>query len=85
MFSTSSDTMVTKGVIMGRNFGNMYKWRKDNLKHYVFDLNKSKEKDVIDHLEKQANKKEYFVSLVRKDMNGTELSETAKSRQTEDN
>ena len=51
-----------------RDMDNMYKWRKANLKRLAFDLNKTAEKDVIDHLEKQKNKKEYIVKLIRDDI-----------------
>ena len=80
-----SDTMEAKGNVMGRDFDNMYKWRKNNLKRYVFDFNRTSEKDIISRLDEQTNKKEYFISLVRKDMNGTELSEASEGRKTEDN
>jgi len=57
--------------IMGRDMENLYKWRKENIKKLILDLNKTSDKDVIDHLDKQPNKKEYLIGLVRKDMEGS--------------
>lgn len=45
-----------------------YKWRKENLKNYHFDLNKVTDKDVYEHLEKQPNKRAYLIDLIRKDL-----------------
>lgn len=61
---------MSEGKKMGRDMENMYAWRKENLKHYVLDINKKTEKDVYEQLEKQPNKKEYIVKLIRKDMEG---------------
>ncbi|MCI6272658.1 MAG: hypothetical protein MR601_06925 [Erysipelotrichaceae bacterium] len=43
-------------------------YNKKNYKNYSFRLNKDTEKDVIDFIEMQSDKKNYFVSLVKKDM-----------------
>ena len=53
---------------MGRDMDNLYKWRKENIKKIILDLNKTTDKDVLDHLDKQPNKKEYLIGLVRKDI-----------------
>lgn len=48
---------------------NLYKWRKDNQRVFKFELNKTKEKDVIDFLESLENKRAYIIDLIRKDIN----------------
>ena len=53
---------------MGRDMDNFYAWRKKNIKRTTFDLNLETEKDVIDWLDKQANKRAYLIELIRKDM-----------------
>lgn len=53
---------------MGRDMDKMYAWRKLNLKRYSFDLNKVTDKDVYDHLEKQPNKRDYIINLIKEDI-----------------
>lgn len=53
---------------MGRNMQNMYEWRKKVQKRYEFYLNKETEADVMEWLEKQPNKREFLIGLIRKDM-----------------
>lgn len=53
---------------MGRDMENLYKWRRNNIKKISFELNKTNDKDVIDHLEKQPNKRDYLIGLIRKDI-----------------
>ena len=60
--------MNTGEKTMGRDMDNLYKWRKENIKKIILDLNKTTDKDVLDHLDKQPNKKEYLIGLVRKDI-----------------
>ena len=43
-------------------------YNKKIYKNYSFRLNKDTEKDIIDFIEMQSDKKNYFVSLVKKDM-----------------
>lgn len=45
-----------------------YKWKKENLKRYTFEVNKVTNKDVYEHFEKQPNKREYLLNLIRKDI-----------------
>ncbi len=54
--------------IMGRDMEKLYAWRKENIKRYSFELNKTTEKEVFEHLEKQPNKRDYLISLIKKDM-----------------
>lgn len=44
------------------------KYKKANTKNYNFQVNRTREKDLLDHLEKQTNKSEYIKNLVRLDM-----------------
>lgn len=54
---------------MGRNkLETTYKWRKKNIKRYVIDVNISTNRDEYEHLEKQHNKREYLLNLIRKDI-----------------
>ena len=48
------------------------KWQKDNLRQVVLKLHRTNDKDVLDHLEKQPNKREYLIGLIRKDMKADE-------------
>lgn len=45
------------------------KWRKESIKRVEFYLHKELDKDVLEWLQKQPNKREYIKSLLRKDMN----------------
>lgn len=56
---------------MGRDMENRAKWEKENLRSLTFKLHKVNDKDVLDHLDKQPNKREYLIGLVRKDMEGS--------------
>lgn len=56
---------------MGRDIDNYTKWRKENLRQFVIKFNRAKEKDVIDHLEKQTNIRQYLIRIIRKDINGS--------------
>ena len=53
---------------MGRNMENNAKWRKENIRRIVVNLNKVNQADVIEHLDKQVNKQAYIIDLIRKDM-----------------
>ena len=53
---------------MGRDKNQMYKWRKDNQKRIEFYLHKELNKDVLEWLEKQPNKREYIIKLIEDDM-----------------
>ena len=71
---------MSRETAMGRGLDNDRKWRKDNLRQFVLRLNRTKEQDVIGHLETKENLRRYLINLIRKDMNGNLLSETAKDR-----
>lgn len=45
------------------------KWRKESIKRVEFYLHKELDKDVLEWLQKQPNKREYIIALLRKDMN----------------
>jgi len=62
--------MATEDKSVGRDKENYTKWRKNNLKQIPLKLNVVTDKDVIEHLEKQPNKREYIIKLIRKDMEG---------------
>ena len=51
------------------------KWRKESIKRVEFYLHKELDKDVLEWLEKQPNKREYIISLLRKDMDEKRPSE----------
>ena len=55
-------------VIMGRDMENHARWEKENLRQITLKLNKVTDKDVLDHIEKQPNKRDYLIKLIRKDM-----------------
>lgn len=54
--------------IMGRDMENNAKWRKEKIRRYSFTLNVEKDKDVYEYFEKQPNKRDYLISLIKKDM-----------------
>ena len=43
-------------------------YQKENIKQIKFTLNKSTDGDIIDYLEKQANRQGYIKELIRQDM-----------------
>ena len=51
------------------------KWRKESIKRVEFYLHKELDKDVLEWLEKQPNKREFLIGLIRKDMNEKRPSE----------
>lgn len=53
---------------MGRDMKHRAEWEKNNLKQFTLKLNRSNESDVIDHLERQENVRQYLIGLIRKDM-----------------
>ena len=53
---------------MPRDMKNRAEWARKNLKAYTFKLHKVNDKDVIDHLERQPNKRAYVIELIKKDM-----------------
>lgn len=60
---------MTEGNEMGKiKPQTQYKWKKENLKRYEFALNKTTNKDVYEHLEKQPNKRAYLIGLIEKDL-----------------
>lgn len=52
---------------MGRDMSNMYKWRKENQKRYEFYLHRELDKNAMEWLEKQPNKREYLIRLINAD------------------
>ena len=60
--------MALKERNMGRDKDHNYAWRKENLKRCDFYLNRTNDKEVIEHLEKQPNKREYLIRLIQEDM-----------------
>ena len=60
--------IATEVLKMGRDMANRSKWVKSNIIRYVVDLNRSNEKDIIDKLESVPNKKQYIISLIKKDI-----------------
>ena len=53
---------------MGRDMKNDAKWRKENIRRIVVNLNKQSQKEVIEHLDRQKNKQAYIIDLIKKDM-----------------
>ena len=47
------------------------KYKKANIKNYNFQINRTTEKDLLDHMEKQPNKSDYIKNLIREDMHGS--------------
>ena len=43
------------------------KWRKESIKRIEFYLHKENDKDVLEWLEKQPNKREYLINLIKAD------------------
>ena len=60
--------MVSEDTKMGRDLENLAEWKKKNIWQYNFSLNYSADKEVIEHLEKIDNKKQYLIRLIREDM-----------------
>lgn len=53
---------------MGRDMEGLYSWRRENIKRVVLDLNKATDKDILEWIEKKPNKRDYLISLIRKDI-----------------
>lgn len=51
-----------------RDMDNFYDWKRKNIKRYEINLNKETDKEVIEHLDKIPNKKQYLIELIKKDM-----------------
>ena len=45
------------------------KWRRECVKYYKFYLHKELDKDALEWLEKQPNKRQYLIDLIKGDMN----------------
>lgn len=65
---TNNATMNEGKDKMGNNVKYIDEWKKKNVKSIKFYINKDKEKDILEHLEKQQNKRAYLIDLIRKDM-----------------
>lgn len=46
------------------------KWRREVVKTYKFYLHKEHDKEAYEWMEKQPNKRQYLIDLVKEDMNG---------------
>lgn len=58
------------------------RWKKENVVKYSFYANKNTEADVVEWLKTIPNRRQYLISLIRKDMN--ELStKTTEDRKKE--
>lgn len=53
---------------MSRDMVNRSKWVKANIVRYVVDLNRTNDKDIVGKLESVPNKKQYIISLIKKDI-----------------
>ncbi len=53
---------------MGRNMENNAKWRKENIRRIVVNVNKQTQSDVLEHLDKQPSRQSYIINLIREDM-----------------
>lgn len=53
---------------MGRDMENRQKWEKTNLWAATLKLNYATESDVIEHLKKQKNRRQYLIELIREDI-----------------
>ena len=60
--------MSPGGQKMGRDVENDRKWRKASLFRYEINLNRENDKEVLDVFEKIPNKRQYLISLIKKDM-----------------
>ena len=56
------------GGNMGRNMEHNYEWKKKNIRRYALTLNRTNEKDVIEHLETKPNKRKYLIEIIREDI-----------------
>lgn len=63
-----NDKMSPGGQKMGRDVENDRKWRKASLFRYEINLNRENDKEVLDFFEKIPNKRQYLISLIKKDM-----------------
>lgn len=63
-----NDKMSPGGQKMGRDVENDRKWRKASLVRYEINLNRENDKEVLDFFEKIPNKRQYLISLIKKDM-----------------
>lgn len=68
-----------KEVSMGRDLKHRAEWEKNTLRRFVITLNRNQDNDMIEHLEKIGNVRQYLKTLIRKDMDGLS-NETPKSR-----
>ena len=53
---------------MGRDMANNAKWRKENIRRIVVNVNKQTQSDVLEHLDKQPSRQSYIINLIREDM-----------------
>ncbi len=53
---------------MGRDLKNFARWEKENLRRFALKLNRKTEADVIEHLEKQSNIRQYLIDIIRQDI-----------------
>ena len=59
---------MSEDAVMGRDKDNLYKWRQSNQKRYELYFNRETDKDVLEWFEKQKNKRQYLIDLIKEDM-----------------
>ena len=55
-------------IKVGRDMENNAKWRKENIRRIVVNVNKQTQSDVLEHLDKQPSRQSYIINLIREDM-----------------
>jgi len=60
--------MPMEGIKVGRDMENNAKWRKENIRRIVVNVNKQTQSDVLEHLDKQPSRQSYIINLIRDDM-----------------
>ena len=48
---------------------------KEHYRQFKFILHNERQKDIIDHLEKQVNKQQYIISLIMKDIDNNKSND----------
>ena len=46
-----------------------YKWKKNFIKRYEFNIHKEVDKEVYEYFEQITNKRQYLIGLIKEDMN----------------
>lgn len=53
---------------MGRDIERLHSWRRDYIRRVSVDFHKVNDKEMLEWIEKKPNKREYIISLIKKDM-----------------